>query len=358
MKIKTSKIGDTCEHSQSSGSEAGKCNQTDDLESELKKSITDDDEALDSISADHDTFSVQENDVVQTPLQRQWNEFGEAINEDYNIPKPLRAKFPQATLADDKDSNQEKTISTLQSLQEQWKQIDEECSPYSAQNIKMTQIKAEREELLETMKRLVITSPGSALNAKFEKLNDLDKRRADLQTVIDSNISKKNDLEYKLRTNYLGLDEEVRPQLSSSLRDVLFPPPTICIEPVKEKCGWNDLWIFVSRIWTCIFFFIGILDTFLFIFIFRENGLVLIFLSFGLNLFLATRSFECSTPSRNVKIRLAFSVLKMFLQCIWLLVSMILSKGDSKFIFVFVSCEYFLLHQSLSSSHRNLTGRL
>ena len=225
----------------------------------------------------------------------------------------------------------------------------------SAQNIKMTQIKEEREELLETMKRLVITSPGSALNPKFEKLNDLDKQRADLQTIIDSNISKKKDLESELRTNAQmiaqGLDEEVRPQLSSSLRDVLVPPPTI--EPVKEKCGWNDLWIFVSRIWTCIFFFITLLDTFLFIFIFRENGLVLIFLSLGLNLFLTTRLFECSTPSRNVKIRLAFAVLKMLLQCIWLLVSMILSKGDSKFIFVFVSCEYFLLHQSFSFSHRN-----
>lgn len=61
--------------------EAGLYNQENGLVSELKKFILDDEASSDSsIGVDQDELSVQEN-VCR--IQRQLNEFGEAINEDY-----------------------------------------------------------------------------------------------------------------------------------------------------------------------------------------------------------------------------------------------------------------------------------
>lgn len=79
------------QYSESSGSEAREYNLEDGLVSELKKFILDD-EASDSISVDKDDLSVQEN---VSSIQREWNEFGEAINEDWKHPTPLRATVPQ-----------------------------------------------------------------------------------------------------------------------------------------------------------------------------------------------------------------------------------------------------------------------
>ena len=67
----------------------------------MKKFILDDEASSDSnIGVKQDELSVQEN---VGRIQRPWNEFGEAINEDYKdpipnpIPIPIRATVPQLT---------------------------------------------------------------------------------------------------------------------------------------------------------------------------------------------------------------------------------------------------------------------
>lgn len=246
-------------------------------------------------------------------------------------------------LNDNDHSSCEDIIATLEGLRDEWKIRTEANEKYTEQTTRLQQEICEREKLRaqfndesnkghndEIQKRLEELEQGIALE---EEVNESLKEEVSYCGI--------EAIEAKIRTLSRKMEMADRIQLSSSLRYLLWnlnrSEPFILIQPVQEKCRWNDVWTLLLRYWRLIYSGILFLDLLLFLFL--RYGFILIISSLCLNLLLATRLCECCTPSNNGKFRLILSVLKMLMQCIWLLVTIILKKGDLKYVIIFVSCK-------------------
>ena len=243
---------------------------------------------------------------------------------------------------DQEESSSKDIIETLQMLHEEWKtrQANEETNTDHA--LKIQRSIRDRERLLQQLEN----GPNSVDEDVELRLAELEQKITEGEEYYESlkieSPPEIDEIEAEIRELSNDIEEKHRIQLSSSLRYLLWKlsrtDPFPLIQPVQEKCSWDDVWISFARFWIWIMFLIiPALDLFLFLFL---GKLTLMFSSLFLNILLAI-VFAHGHSSFIMRIVLAISVLKMFLQCILVLVSFIPNKRDWKLIAIFISCKYF-----------------